>query len=145
MFLHPLQGFDLVLQAIVQTAPFLNLFPSQKSMRANAIIESNNHNAHISRSNQPRPVIIWRGEIIKTASLDPDKNRQLGSVPFLDWGIDLHEKTVFRRPIRNGILSDWDTQRAMLHVKLVNFDTQNRTRVFVLCFHLPELQTEPPP
>lgn len=145
MFLHPFQDFNLVLQTIVQTAPFLDLFSSQKPMCANAIIKSNNHNAHISRSNQPRPVIIWRGEIIKTASLDPDKNRQLGSVPFLDWGIDLHEKTVFRRPIRNGILFNWDTQRAMLHVKLVNFDPQNRTRVFVLYFYLPELQTEPPP
>lgn len=64
-------------------------------MRANAIVESNHHNAHISRSNQPRSIIIWRGEVIEAASLDPNENRQLGSVPFLDWGIDLHEKAVF--------------------------------------------------
>ena len=90
-------------------------------MRTNAIIESNHHNSHISRPDQARPIIIWRGEFIEAASLDPDENRQLGSVPFLNWGIDLHEKTVFRRPIRNGILSDWDTQRAMLYTNPVNF------------------------
>ena len=101
-------------------------------MRANAIIESNHHNVHISRSNQSRPVIIWRGEGIEAASLDPDENRQLGSVPFLDWGIDIREKTVFRRPIRNRILSSWDTQRAMLYINQSISITRIRHGVFVL-------------
>ncbi|WDK17654.1 hypothetical protein CGRA01v4_08936 [Colletotrichum graminicola] len=75
VFLQPLQPLDLVLQAVVQARPVLNLLALQETIGPDAVVDLDHQN--VSKHGQIAAVEVGVGEGLEAPALDEVQDRQL--------------------------------------------------------------------
>lgn len=95
ILVHPFNGLDRILDAIVETGGLLYLLRCQKPIHANSITERDHDDVIAARPDQAR-AIHWFTEKIVSTSREEDENRQRLILRRDGWCLNINKETVLR-------------------------------------------------
>ena len=110
IFLHPLKGFPLIFEAIVEARSLLDFSASEEAIRPNTIVEINNDNVATRGFDQSTAIVVWIGIGVKATTLNEEVHRKFGVGGGTSWCIDIEKQALLRRCRIRCISVSWSGQ-----------------------------------